>query len=172
MNISQVFVQESIVVREMEKPTRPQWNGSVLKTLREARGWSAKLVAAAVGANKSQVPKWESSETTPGADYLAAFSVLFGVPAMYFFAGTEQYQQFVIRSVELTGGVIPSVTPHTKEEIDEMAQSPLPGERLRARLSANRLERRGEVRDDDARDQGEQPQPPPSRPGQSPPRGR
>lgn len=147
--------------RPMDKPTIPAWNGSVLKALRESRGWSAPELARAVGANKSQIYKWEDSENVPGADYLAAFLVLFGVGPMSFFTGVDGYQQFVVRHE--TGAVAEKMD----DKLTEMINSPLPGRRMRALLSAGRHGKAGAARSRGARGQEEPTRPLPADPARN-----
>lgn len=143
---------------DMEKPTRPQWNGESLRALRELRGLKPEQLGEAVGCNRSQISKWERSENTPGGDYVAAFALFFNVNATYFFAGTEAYQeQAVRRMAEYHGTAAPPIR-YTKQQLDEMARNPLPGRRARARLNADRLEKRGADQDGVGSDRAEPPQ--------------
>lgn len=155
---------------DTEKPNRPQWNGESLRSLRELRKLSAEQLGAAVGSNRSQISKWERNENTPGGDYVIAFSLFFDVSATYFFTGTEAYQeQAVKRMAEYHVAATPPLR-YTKQELEEMAKSPLPGRRARARLSVDRLERRGEVRGGVEDDREERP--PRTRPASDPDRNR
>jgi transcriptional regulator with XRE-family HTH domain len=135
----------------MDKPAIPRWNGSVLKALRESKRWSPQRLAEAVGCHKSQIYKWEDSENAPGADYLAAFSVLFGVGPMAFFVGVDGYQEFVVKHE--TGASTGD------RELEEMAKSPLRGRQLRAMISAGRRGSAGAPRSQAADDRDGQPQP-------------
>jgi transcriptional regulator with XRE-family HTH domain len=154
----------------MEKLARPEWNGANLKALRELRGLSADQLGAAVGSNRSQISKWERGENTPGGDYVIAFALFFNVSAGYFFRGTEAYEEEAVkRMTEMHVAAAPPVR-YTRQELDEMARSPLPGRRARARLSVDRLEKRGATREADESAQEEQP--PPTRPVRGPGPGR
>lgn len=149
------------IVGTTDKPTRPQWNGSVLKALRESRDMEPRDLAAVVGAHKSQVYKWEEGENTPGADYLAAFSVLFGVAPMTFFVGVDAYQAFVVR--QQTEAPLEKAAA----ELEDMASSPLPGRRMRAVLNVDRREKSDAARQRSAHDPGEQPRTPQANPSQT-----
>lgn len=87
------------------KNPRPQWNGAVLKKLRESRGWDQKELAHILGCRKNQIYKWEASDSAPGGDYLVAFVVLFDAPALRFFTGIDEYQKKIAQG----GGLITRV---------------------------------------------------------------
>lgn len=130
----------------MDKPVRPQWNGAALKALRVAKGWSQDTLAAIVGGNRSQVYKWEDSETTPGADYMAAFSVVFGVPPMHFVTGIDLYQQYVV--------AFQRDTPKDEEEPQ------LHAERLKKRLASGEVQKRAATAVGQRRGRPPRPRPP------------
>lgn len=146
----------------VDKPMIPKWNGAELKALREARGWSTIHLARLVGAHKSSVPRWEGEEgdrQTPGADYLAALSMLFGVPPMAFFTGQEGYNAAILKFAG-EGALDADESQRWKQ----MKESPLPGKRKRAEIKISEGRRgkpastRGHVPADRSRQREERPE--------------
>lgn len=72
---------------------RPQFRGSLLRQLREARGVSQEALAAALGVNRFSLSKWENERNQPDPRFhpriVQKICAYFGVPEGYFYSSLD-----------------------------------------------------------------------------------